>query len=458
MKEKLRFISLKYFHGFKSSRVFSPVFTRHDVNLLKEFAADKSIVVTKPDKGRGVVILDKTSYIDKVKSILSDATKFHLINEPVLKTIRQVEDKVNRIISKLKKLSMISDSVYKELHVSGSTPGILYGLPKVHKVLVPLRPIFAACGTPTYKLAKFLVPLLSTLTVNEYTIKNSSEFVNSLSGLELTSDMVMASFDVQNLFTNIPVKETIEITISELFRNNCVDIAGITAKYFRSLLEVAVLNSYFIFNNLLYKQVDGVGMGLPLGPTFANIFLCFHEKKWLNNCPADFRPVTYKRFIDDTFLIFRHSSHVDKFLGFLNVQHPNIKFTKEVEQSGKLPFLDVCVRRVGSKLETSVYRKPTFTGLGTSFFSFIPLAVKRAITLTAIYRAFSISSSFQLFHRELDFLKRFFKNNGFPVHLFDCSVKDFFDKKYDLSPKACTLVQLRNLKNILFFRILVSSL
>ena len=181
---------------------------------------------------------------------------------------------------------------------------------------------------------------------------------------------------------------------------------------------MAVLNSYFIFNNLLYKQVDGVGMGLPLGPTFANIFLCFHEKKWLNNCPADFRPVTYKRFIDDTFLIFRHRSHVDKFLGFLNVQHPNIKFTKEVEQSGKLPFLDVCVRRVGSKLETSVYRKPTFTGLGTSFFSFIPLAVKRAITLTAIYRAFSISSSFQLFHKELDFLKRFFKNNGFPVIIF----------------------------------------
>ena len=56
-------------------------------------------------------------------------------------------------------------------------------------------------------------------------------------------------------------------------------ITRITENLFKSMLETAVLNSYFLFHKELHQQTDGVGMGLPLGPTFANIFLYYHEKK-----------------------------------------------------------------------------------------------------------------------------------------------------------------------------------
>ena len=65
-------------------------------------------------------------------------------------------------------------------------------------------------------------------------------------------------------------------------------------------------------------------MGQPLGPTFANIFMCFHEKKWLEECQDDFRPVLYKRYIDDTFILFKDKSHAPLFLNYLNNQHRNI--------------------------------------------------------------------------------------------------------------------------------------
>ena len=54
-------------------------------------------------------------------------------------------------------------------------------------------------------------------------------------------------------------------------------------------------------------------MGFPLGPTFANIFLSYHEKIWLKNCPCEFKPVIYKRYVDDTFLLLRSKYHIDKF-------------------------------------------------------------------------------------------------------------------------------------------------
>ena len=65
-------------------------------------------------------------------------------------------------------------------------------------------------------------------------------------------------------------------------------------------------------------------MGFPLGPTLGNIFLCFHEQIWLDNCPVEFKPVIYRRFVDDTFLLFRSKEHIEKFRLYLNCQHPNI--------------------------------------------------------------------------------------------------------------------------------------
>ena len=121
-------------------------FSRHDISLLRSYSSDKSIVVTKPDKGRGVVILDRSAYIEKMEAIITDKSKFSLVSNPILKTIRQVEDKINRLLNKLKSLGMVSDELNKRLFVSGSTPGILYGLPKIHKALASLRPIFSACG------------------------------------------------------------------------------------------------------------------------------------------------------------------------------------------------------------------------------------------------------------------------------------------------------------------------
>ena len=138
--------------------------------------------------------------------------------------------------------------MYNDLYVSGSTPGILYGLPKIHKLLTPLRPIFAACGTPTYKLAKYLVPILAPLTENQFTVKNSYQFASEVHDLQLTPNSIMASFDIVSLFTNIPVLETIDICIRSLFDSKDT-LAGITKNIFRSMLELSVLNSFFLFDS-----------------------------------------------------------------------------------------------------------------------------------------------------------------------------------------------------------------
>ena len=68
-----------------------------------------------------------------------------------------------------------------------------------------------------------------------------------------------------------------------------------------------------MFNDRFYKQVDGVSMGSPLGPVLANIFLCHNEVRWLKECPKQFKPIYYKRYVDDIFTLFTSKEQVKKF-------------------------------------------------------------------------------------------------------------------------------------------------
>ena len=123
-------------------------------------------------------------------------------------------------------------------------------------------------------------------------------------------------------------------------------------------------------------------MGSPLEPTLANVFLCYHEKIWLQNCPSEFKPVIYRRYVDDTFLIFCSKNHIEKFRNYLNHQHKNIKFTSETENENSISFLDIKITRDNNKFMTSVYHKPTFSGVFTNIGSFIPKSYKYNLLLT----------------------------------------------------------------------------
>ena len=153
---------------------------------------------------------------------------------------------------------------YKKIKAVGSRPGILYGLRKVHKaitdVCLPFRPILSAIGTPSYKLAKSLVPKLSSIKFNEITLKDYFAFVEEI--VHQDGKLFMGSLHVDPLFTNIPLQETVSIYTNLLYNNVDDVIEGINKSEYESVLSLATQESYFMFNDILYKQKGGVAMGL----------------------------------------------------------------------------------------------------------------------------------------------------------------------------------------------------
>ena len=293
------------------------------------------------------------------------------------------------------------------------------------------RPILSAIGTTSYKLAKFLVPILKPLETNEYVIKDSFAFASEVR--TFNPILTMASMDIESLFTNLPLAETIDICCDGLFKENRT-IAGMNKSEFKKLMEFATKEMVFLYNGEYYQQVEGVAMGSPLGPILANIFLCHHEKEWLANCPDEFKPLKYIRYVDDTFLLFWDEGHIEQFNEYLNKQHNNIRFTYEKELDGSLPFLDVSVTKTDTEFITGTYRKPTFSGIYSNYHSFIPTEYKFGLLTTLLYRSFNLVSDYVQLDIEIKDLKDILKRNRYPEGFIDKVVYKFLNNRF--TPKT----------------------
>ena len=375
-----------------------------------------------------------------MEELLSDSNKFvkvelnpkHKVNKEI-RHILDMEDAIKNCLDNLRQNDYLSEEDYKQLKPVGSRPGVMYGLCKVHKdqtnglELPPFRPILSAIRTCSYNLAKFFVPILKESTINEYTVKDSFSFAEEIT--QQKTEKFMVAFDVESLFTNISLDETINICIDRVYKRK-KKANGLLKRHFKQLLTYATKSSYFLFNGVYYSQIYGVAMGSPLGPTLANLFLAYHEENWLNNCQVQFKPTFFRRYVDDIFLLFDSHDHVKKFLKYMNSRHRNINFTYEEEQNNTLAFLDIKITREGGKFVTSVYRKKTFSWVYLNYTSFLPIDYKRGLISTLLFRTYTLCSDYYKLHEEIARLKLIWQKNGFLLFFIDKCVKRFLDKLF----------------------------
>ena len=160
----------------------TPNLTEEEFKALKQFQQDKTINILKSDKGNATVVMDKNDYEEKMLMLLADNKTYERIDSKV-NPLKSIKKELNKLLWKFVKEEKITSPVYSMLKcIKGVKPKI-YGLPKVHKVNLPLRPIVAFVGSPTYNLSKFLIIVLSPLLKQTYSVKNSAQFVNMVNDL-----------------------------------------------------------------------------------------------------------------------------------------------------------------------------------------------------------------------------------------------------------------------------------
>ncbi|XP_041474810.1 uncharacterized protein LOC121423524 [Lytechinus variegatus] len=212
---------------------------------------------------------------------------------------------------------------------------------------------------------------------------NSSHFISKLKEASITPEDRLVRFDVESLFTSVPVREACDLIKKKLQEDSSLsDHTSMSPDQIHDLLLTCLESTSFQWRGNYYKQQEGAAMGSPLSP------------------------------------IWQHGRHsLDDFLFHLNSQHPKIAFMMEKEKNNSIPFLDFLVtREPNNQLSHQVYRKPTHTDRYLHFKSFHHPSILQSVPRTLVKRAHSISDDNHL-QRELDHIKSTLVTmNGYPPH------------------------------------------
>ena len=153
-----------------------------------------------------------------------------------------------------------------------------------------LRPIIDQTGTYIYDASKVVAEFLKPLARNESTISDTLAFPELLKNIENSDDYEDVSYDVESLFTSIPIKET--NIIHKTYTKNVIE-PMCKKSIFKKLLIKLTKECTFSVNNRLIKQIDGCPMSGPISVVFADIFMCKME----DDVVPPIRPLFYKRYL-----------------------------------------------------------------------------------------------------------------------------------------------------------------
>ena len=208
--------------------------------------------------------------------------------------------------------------------------------------------------------------------------------------------------------SSIPLQLALDCTETAI--NNSTFKLPLPTNDIMDLLNLCLTSTYFQYNGKHYRQLHGTAMGSPVSVVVAEIVMQNIEEQAL---------ATYKqtvplwlRYVDDNFTAV-HKDEIDIFHEHLNRQNADIQFTREVEDNGKIPFLDCLVSRHDNKLQTTIYRKPTHTDRLLDQSSYNPTSHKATTIRTLTRRAQLVCDSTDSLTDESKYLDNVFSKNNY---------------------------------------------
>jgi Reverse transcriptase (RNA-dependent DNA polymerase)/GIY-YIG catalytic domain len=400
---------------------------------LNELRNNTSIVIKKADKNSGIVILDRDDYYKKVVEMLYDE---HVYTKLDHDDTQEVKNKADLIFTDLSIRELISHKQFTNLTKYSAKCPTFYGMPKIHKPGVPLRPIVSQINGPAYAVNKYVHELLETAESHiPYLFKDTTAFLNTIENCILTSeDTFLVTMDVVSLYTNIPHKEAIEFICEQYYDTISLwnsPMLPVDVTTLQRLLSFILDNCTFNFSGTYYRQKYGCPMGAPASVRIANIFMYKLLKKFSIQCRNEL-PSFFGRLIDDIFFLWTGTEQTLLELHTeMNAFHSTIKYEMNYSKIS-VNFLDTTVYVEDGKIKTKLYRKPTDKKLYLHFTSNHPVHVKKAIPYSQAIRYRRIINDQSILTTELDDLHTRFTTRGYPDNL----VKDQLNRVLTVSRQS----------------------
>lgn len=410
---------------------------------LKALQKDKSIVVKQSDKDKQLVVANRDTYIDKCLDHLKDTTTYEQITRNPL-------TKAEAAVQEVAAAWTLKDPDLEE-KIKPYEPRIpeFYGTWKTHKKEKPppIRPVVSNIDSPTENLAhlanSILTQAVGLIPVNITSTEKFMERMQKTFNNKLTERHILFTADVKSLYTSIPLKHCLEVTVKYIKdQQENIDMHNLTIKEFELILAALLQIGYFRFNDMFFKQIKGLAMGSRPAPPLAILYVYLTvEKPLLENDftyalnhipkPPDIKIEYWDRYVDDVFSAIQGDEQtVDRLFAYVNQLNPDIQFTHECES--EVPYLDLLVSRdptTNSPL-FNIYFKPTNLGIFLNYNSHHPRNIIINTAKNEYKRALKNCSNDDLKSKAFKRISYTLLDNDYPSYVIDEILKDVISNEF----------------------------
>jgi hypothetical protein len=279
------------------------------------------------------------------------------------------------------------------------------------KIKAPIRPIINNIEAPSYKLASYLQRKHKDYVTlkNKYNSVNYIIFAENITKICLKSNYKMLTMDIKDLYVNIPIKETINITKQTLINNT---INTQTVKEITQAPHTILLQNYFQHNGKHYKHNTGIAMGSPISSTTVEIFLQHMEQLLIKHALEQKTIIYYNRYVDIFIIMTKKKITPEQIMEHSNKLHEAIKFTLTTENKQQIAYLDLSLTNKHEYTQVDMYRKPTYTDVTINNTSCHPGEQKMSKFKNWLHRMHNIQLSETNRDKELNTIINIAESNG----------------------------------------------
>ena len=321
--------------------------------LLREMRGQQELKILQTDKNLGPAIMTCKQYKQFCMQHLEQADTYKRVNEIPLAEIKKTVAAYHTALCRASPYLVKEGKII--IHgLETSTPAYFHALPKIHKTPMGCRPIVSSINAPTTGLSKWLTHVLTPIAtqIQSY-VRDSDTLQGELTQLTVEPTDILYTFDVENMYTSIPIEEALH-AIRWFLNRMQHPLVNLLLYGLRIVLEY----NFFTFGDSNWKQLRGLAMGTPVAPILAMLYLGYHEEtKILSLCKQSLR--LYKRYLDDILLVWRPDPTnpylFNRFRAILR-QTPGLSWTYK-EHKEQAPFLDLCIFRHGPTYATRTHQK-----------------------------------------------------------------------------------------------------
>lgn len=386
------------------------------------FNENQQLISLQADKGNKTVIMKRDDYLEKMNALVSDNNTYtKMRNNPTAR----VKRRNNELALRWSQNKYIDVKERAYINTSSAWPPRIYGLPKIHKPNIPLRPIVSSINAPTYNMSKFLANIIrKSINHEKYNILNSYTFHDFIVKQKIPQNYILVSLDVVSLFTNIPmdiVKENIDKRWNEIRKYTSLPLSD-----FHDGIDLTLSHNYFMWESNFYLQKTGTPMGSCLSPSIADLVMDILLDTVIQKLP--FEVPFVKKYVDDLITAIPIGSE-EQILRDFNSYHPQLQFTIESEVDNLLPFLDMVLIRnaENGSITTRWYRKPTSSGRLLNFLSGHNINQKLNTATGFINRVYSLTSDPNFDSKST--IKKLLQSNNYPKSVINTLITKYLKRK-----------------------------